>query len=355
MNLLKVFNSIISRIKQNSNKLLGIKEIGEYKKQINQLYDDMEVLGDSNFIDQMIYSQGIANTAREYNRLNTYYRDYYKKIIKALKESPNTSNSTKELANRAENDWDRTFKFAINYLYKAKQKALYGDQNEDVKCYSSNAYQDGYDIPRNKKNPLNEPETLYPWDQASSLDEGLKGVTLGGLSGAALAILIRSLGATFRIPPAALIGVSTALGAAVGQFIQKHFFIDFTNYTKLKRYVESEPEVYEAILELMAKNANKFRQKDPIKYKKIIANLKRLRKNPPKGFEDFLSDEPDDMDTDDAFDVIYDTEYTLKRGQGRGYSNNPYKDYDDFDMKDSKGLFDKDQDDINDIMKDIMR
>ena len=149
MNLLKVFNSIISRIKQNSNKLLGIKEIGEYKKQINQLYDDMEVLGDSNFIDQIIYSQGIANTAREYNRLNTYYRDYYKKIIKALKESPNTSNSTKELANRAEKDWDRTFKFAINYLYKAKQKALYGVLNEDVIFFSSIDFLDGFFLARN--------------------------------------------------------------------------------------------------------------------------------------------------------------------------------------------------------------
>ena len=155
-----------------------------------------------------------------------------------------------------------------------------------------------------------------------------------------------------------MIGVSTALGAAVGQFVQKHFFIDFTNYTKLKRYVESEPESYEAILSLMAKNAIKFQQKDKNKYDRIIANLKRLRKNPPKMYQDFLSDEEDDMDMDNAFDVAYDTEYTIKRGNNKGYSYSNYRDelYNskEFAMKDSKGLFNQPKDDIDKLLDDIM-
>lgn len=350
MNLLKTFSDIIYRLKNDSKKLLSIKEIGEYKRQLQKLYDDMEILGDKDFLDRMIYSQGISNTAREYNRLNSYYKDYYKKIIKALKECPNCSNATKDLARRAEADWNRTFKDSITYLYQRKQKALYGDDvfAEDVKTYSSNAYQDDYELPRNKKEEINE----------DYFDEGLKGVTFGGLSGAALAILIRSLGLTFKLPPAAMIGVSTALGAAVGQFVQKHFFIDFTNYTKLKRYVESEPESYEAILSLMAKNAIKFQQKDKNKYDRIIANLKRLRKNPPKMYQDFLSDEEDDMDMDNAFDVAYDTEYTIKRGNNKGYSYSNYRDelYNskEFDMKDSKGLFNQPKDDIDKLLDDIM-
>lgn len=352
MNLLNFFRNIYSRIRIDSNRL-GIKEIGEYKKQIEKLYDDMETLGDRDFIDRLVSSMGIANTAKEYNRLNSYYKDYYKKIFKSLADSPSTSNNTKQLAKRAKEDWDKTFKESILYLYKLKQQTLWGEYDEAVKSYSSNAFCDDHELPLHKKEEINE----------DYFNEGLKGVTLGGLSGAALAILIRSLGLAFRIPPAALVGVSTALGAAVGQFIQKHFFIDFTNYTKLKRYIESEPQAYEAILELMAKNATKFQQKDRIKYKKILANLKRLRRNPPRGYEDFLDD--DEYDDDDAFDVAYDTEYTIKRGGGRGYSQSDYRqDFQkgygqgftqDFDLDDTKGLFKNNPDDINDLMKDILR
>ena len=51
---------------------------------------------------------------------------------------------------------------------------------------------------------------------------------------------------------------------------KQNFFIDFTNYVKLKRLIEYDPDSYDMILELMEKNANKFRNKDPKKYKLIM-------------------------------------------------------------------------------------
>jgi hypothetical protein len=48
----------------------------------------------------------------------------------------------------------------------------------------------------------------------------------------------------------------------------------------------------------MAKNAVKFQQKDPVKYKKILMNLKRLQQNPPEVYRNYLDDEIEAEDND---------------------------------------------------------
>ena len=85
---------------------------------------------------------------------------------------------------------------------------------------------------------------------------------------------------------------------------------------KLKRYITHYPESFEIICDLMAKNAVKFQQKDPVKYKKILMNLKRLQQNPPEVYRNYLDDEieaEDDALFDNSrFDVVDDDGRVIK-------------------------------------------
>ena len=368
----KIFNAITNRIKQDERRL-SIKQIGEYRSQIKKLYDEMEALTNTDLIDQMIEYQGIRNTAKEYNRLDKYYKDYYKAVFKALLESPNVGNNTKKEAIEAKRDWERAIEFVYEYLHKKQNRMYYGsNENLDgagnepavdvygdkVKEYPSNYYQADHQLGRYKKKQLSE-----------QLDEGLWGVSLGSLSGAALAIIIRSLGLTFNIKPTAMVGVSTALGAIVGQYVQKHFFMDFTNYVKLKRYVEQEPDSYEVILDLMARNANKFQQKDPVKYQKILDNLERLKKNPPSYYgssnwdefeTDYISDDPefsqylDDPEEDPRLvayrDFISDKKRDKKYAEQEYYRNN----LEGNSYKNTRAYKNREEDDVTPYSKSII-
>lgn len=181
---------------------------------------------------------------------------------------------------------------------------------EDIKIYHANSYAD---------EPL-------PWLRKEDINEGLKGASSGAALGTILALTVGSLSKTFHIHPRIFTGISTALGAIIGHYLQKRYFIDFTNYVKLKRLVEYEPESYELILEMMQRNAEKFYKKDPKKYKQILANLKRLEKNPPVKYKNYLDDEierEDDFDDSHLFD-IRDTEGRLIK---RGTSEITKKDY----------------------------
>ena len=172
---------------------------------------------------------------------------------------------------------------------------------EDVKIYHANSFAD---------EPL-------PWLRKESINEGLKGTALGGTAAAVLALTVGSLSKTFHIHPKLFTGISTLVGAMVGHFLQKHYFIDFTNYVKLKRLVEYDPDSYEIILEMMQKNADKFYNKDPKKYKQIIQNLKRLEKNPPQKYRNYLDaeiEDEDDFDDSDLFDIRDKEGNLIKRG-----------------------------------------
>lgn len=183
---------------------------------------------------------------------------------------------------------------------------------EDIKIYHANSFAD---------EPL-------PWLRKEDINEGLKGAGSGAAFGTILALTVGSLSKTFHIHPRLFTGISTALGAIIGHYLQKRYFIDFTNYVKLKRLVEYEPESYELILEMMQKNAEKFQKKDPKKYKQILANLRRLEKNPPALYKNYLDAEierEDDFDDSDLFDIRDTNGRLIKRGTSEiTKSRNPY-------------------------------
>ena len=108
---------------------------------------------------------------------------------------------------------------------------MYGGTNENIKTYSANSFADE-PLPWLRKEELNE--HVFNSDY---IPEGLFGAATGGITGAALAVAISSLSAAFHLHPKMFTGLSVGVGAAIGHFIQKHYFIDFTNYVKLKRYI----------------------------------------------------------------------------------------------------------------------
>lgn len=289
MNPLRIFKQVLSdfklRVKNRFSKTLGIKTIGEYKREIQTMLDDLEVVSHPEVIEDMVEQYGIQGAAQHYMELNKYYKDYYLFIIKEVKKAENTSNEFKNFARSAEVQWTNTYKEIVKYLYDKKYRMLYGDTNEDVKTYSANSFADE-PLPWLRKEDINE--DVFNSDY---IPEGLFGASAGALGGAAIAVAISSLSAAFHIHPRLFTGISTTVGALIGHFIQKHYFIDFTNYIKLKRYVTHYPESFEIICDLMAKNAVKFQQKDPVKYKKILMNLKKLQQNPPEIYKNYLDDE----------------------------------------------------------------
>lgn len=304
MNPLRIFKQVVSdfknRIRNKFSKTLGIKTIGEYKLEIQEMLDDLNSVSKPEVIDYMVEQHGIQGAAKHYMELNKYYKEYYYFIIKEVKKADNTTIEFKNFAKRAEQEWINTYKDIIQYLYDKKYRMMYGDTNEDVKTYSANSFADK-PLPWLRKENLDE--DVFNSDY---IPEGLFGATSGALGGAALAVAISSLSAAFHIHPKLFTGLSVGVGAAVGHFIQKHYFIDFTNYVKLKRYITHYPESFEIICDLMAKNAVKFQQKDPVKYKKILMNLKRLQQNPPEIYKDYLDDEieaEDNAQLSGLFDV----------------------------------------------------
>lgn len=325
MNPLRIFSQVISdfktRVRKKFAKTLGIKTIGEYKREIQDMLDDLESIADYNVIDELVEQYGIQGTAQKLIELNKYYKEYYFFIIKEVKKAENTSNEFKNFAKAAEAKWENTYKDIIQYLYDKKYRMLYGDTNEDVKTYKANSFAD-QELPWLRKEQIDE--DIFNSDY---IPEGLFGASAGALSGAALAVAISSLSAAFHLHPKVFTGISTAVGAAVGHFIQKHYFIDFTNYIKLKRYVTHYPESFEIICDLMAKNAVKFQQKDPVKYKKILMNLKRLQQNPPEVYKNYLDDEIEAEDSrfdDGLFDVKDKQGNLIKSGTSQIVNNGSY-------------------------------
>lgn len=299
-------NKIKNNIKSKISKTLGIKTVGEYKAELEKFLDDIQLLGESDIIDELIAELGIAGTAKEYQNLNYVFKNYYRFIIREISKATNTSPELKKLAKRVEEEWEATLKGVISYLHKKKQSLMYGESLEpdyfsDVKTYSANSFSD-QPLPWLRKEDINE----------DYFEEGLFGAASGAISGAALALVVSSLSNAFKMKPSVLTGIAAGLGAIIGHFVQKHYFIDFTNYVKLKRYIEYEPESYELIIEMMQKNATKFKQKDPVKYKKILQNLKRIQNNPPPDYRNYLDDEIESEYDDDPnmFDV-YDKEGNL--------------------------------------------
>lgn len=311
--LVNITNSLKDKLRSRFAKTLGIKSIGEYKYELHKLLDDIQLLSDPETIDELIAEYGIAGTAQQYKSLNNYYRDYYKLIIKEVNSAYNSSSELKSLAKRAEIEWEKCIKSVIAYLYKKKQLAMYGESFEvdhfsGVRTFHANSFADK-ELPWLRKEDLNE---------VDHFDEGFFGATFGASTGAVLAMVVGSLSVVFHLHPKVFTGIAAGLGAIIGHFIQKHYFIDFTNYVKLKRYIEYEPEAYEMIIEMLQKNATKFQQKDPIKYKKIINNLQRLQKNAPPEYRSFLDDAVEQEaaadDDPNLFDV-YDKQGNLvKRG-----------------------------------------
>ena len=335
MNPLRHFKQFLSDLKSKVRsrfaKTIGIKAIGEYKREIQQMLDDLEVVSDPEVIEQMVEQYGVQGAAQHYMELNKYYKEYYAYIIKEVKKSENTSTEFKNFARMAETKWLNTYKEIIQYLYDKKYRMMYGT-NEDVKTYSANSFADE-PLPWLRKEELNEDDVF----NSDCIPEGLFGMAAGGISGAAVAVAISSLSAAFHIHPKLFTGISTAVGVLVGHFIQKHYFIDFTNYVKLKRYVTHYPESFEIICDLMAKNAVKFQQKDPVKYKKILMNLKRLQQNPPEVYRNYLDDEIEAEDDalfdnsrfdvkDDEGNLIKSSTNSLVNGSSSGFGRSSRND-----------------------------
>ena len=374
MNPLKQFKQVVSdlrnKIRNRFAKTMGIKTIGEYKAEINRMLEDLEIISDYDTIDELISQMGIQGVAQEYININRYYKEYYKHIINEIKKAQNTSNELKNFVRAAEDRWERTYKDIINYLYDKKQEALYGVR-EDVHIYHANSFADE-PLPWLRKEDISEgdadsyAEEQYPWltkiaqeDNISDEDdialdyqvdrynndfyEGLAGMSIGAAAGAVLAVAAASLSAAFHIHPRLFTGLSTAVGAIIGQYVQKHFFIDFTNYVKLKRYVTHYPESFEIICNLMERNAVKFQQKDPVKYKKILMNLKRLQNNPPENYRNYLDDEIDALDADTDAEI-----FNIRDREGNtivdarndnysvGYSNSNRSDRDSYSSRRSR-------------------
>lgn len=325
MNPLKQFKQVLSdlkfKIRSKFSHTLGIKTIGDYKREIADMLNDLEVVSDYDVIDELIEELGIQGTAEQYIILNKCYKEYYQHIIKDVKKAQNVSNEFRNYARAAETKWEKTYKEIIQYLYDRKQQVMFGTR-EDVNIYHANSYSDE-PLPWLQKEDINENRFN------NDFTEGLFGLTAGATSGAVIAVIISSLSVAFHIHPKIFTGISTAVGALVGHFVQKHFFIDFTNYVKLKRYVTHYPESFEIICDLMSKNAVKFQQKDPVKYKKILMNLKRLQANPPAIYKNYLDDEIEAEEqglTSDLFDVRDEEGDLIKSGTSEinpsyGYSN----------------------------------
>ena len=352
MNPLRIFKQVISdfksKVRNRFSKTIGIKALGEYRKEIQEMLDDLEAVSDPEVIEYMVEQYGIQGAAKHYIELNKYYKEYYFHIIKEVKKAENASNEFKNFARSAEVQWVNTYKEIIQYLYDKKYRMMYGDTNEDVKTYSANSFAEE-PLPWLRKEDLNEEDVF----NSDYIPEGLFGVSTGALSGAALAVAISSLSAAFHLHPKLFTGISTAVGAIVGHFIQKHYFIDFTNYVKLKRYVTHYPESFEIICDLMAKNAVKFQQKDPIKYKKILMNLKRLQQNPPEVYRNYLDDEIEAEDArydDGLFDVKDQEGNIIKSGTSEIVSVGSYSSRDRRDRFSSRRALARRRDyDANDL------
>ena len=357
MNPLKKFKQILldfkSKVRNKLSKTIGIKLISEYKIEIQNMLKDLEVIADPVVIDQLIDQYGIQGAAQHYMEINKYYKEYYFYIIKEVKKADNVNDEFKNFAKAAEIKWTNTYKFIIQYLYDKKYSMMYGVK-EDVKTYSANSFSD-QELPWLRKEILDEEDVF----NSDYIPEGLFGASAGASAGAILAIVISSLSAAFHIHPRLFTGISTAVGAIIGHFIQKHYFIDFTNYVKLKRYITHYPESFEMICDLMAKNAVKFQQKDPVKYKKILMNLKRLQQNPPEIYKNYLDDEIEAEDDalfdssrfdvrDDEGNLIKSSTNSLISGSSHSFSRNDRfssrralsrrRDYDMNDLTNNKSI-----------------
>ena len=363
-NLVKQFKDIISdlkiKIRSKFTKTLSIKTIGEYKQEIAEMLKDLEVISDYDTIDELIKNYGIQGTAEQYISLNKFYKDYYQKIITEVKKSQNTSSDFKNYVKVAEIKWERAYKDIIQYLYDKKQASMYGKMREDVHIYHANSFSDE-PLPWNTKEEINEDR------YNNDFSEGLVGLTAGASSGVIIAIIISSLSAAFHLHPKIFTGISTAVAALVGHYIQKHFFIDFTNYVKLKRYITHYPESFEIICDLMSKNAVKFQQKDPVKYKKILMNLKRLQQNPPENYRNYLDDEIDSENQDiigDTLDIKDNEGNTIKTfgsdvtyDSSRGISRNrrrPLGRVRDYEMNDITSRNRYSRDDLDRQARDLL-
>ena len=93
----------------------------------------------------------------------------------------------------------------------------------------------------------------------------------------------------------------------------------------------------------MERNAVKFQQKDPVKYKKILMNLKRLQNNPPENYRNYLDDEIDALDADTDAEI-----FNIRDREGNtivdarndnysvGYSNSNRSDRDSYSSRRSR-------------------
>lgn len=324
MNIKQLFTNVKTNLKKKFAKTLGIKTIYEYKAELESFMDQIELLGDTDVIDSLVASDGIAGTARQYQEINSYFKSYYRELIREIQQAENTSPELKQMARTLGEEWESTLRNVIHYLYKKKQMAMYGESlgpdyfsNSSVKVFHANSFAN-QELPWLRKEALNE----------DHFDEGLVGASVGAAFGAILTLTVSSLSKTFGVSPKAMVGISSALGAVIGHFVQKHYFIDFTNYVKLKRYVTYEPEAYELILEMMQRNAEKFKTRNPQKYKQILINLDRLQKNPPPQYRSYLDDEIEkeyQQDEDpNQWDVKDDDGEVVKRSSSDILTNNNY-------------------------------
>ena len=74
MNPLKQFKQVLSDLKSKIRSrfahTIGIKTIGDYKIQLADMLDDLEVVSDRDTIDELIDEYGIQGTAEQYIALN---------------------------------------------------------------------------------------------------------------------------------------------------------------------------------------------------------------------------------------------------------------------------------------------
>ena len=130
MNIKQFFTNVKTNLKKKFAKTLGIKTIYEYKAELESFMDQIELLGDTDVIDSLVASDGIAGTARQYQEINSYFKSYYRELIREIQQAENTSPELKRMARTLEEEWENTLRSVIHYLYKKKQMAMYGESFE---------------------------------------------------------------------------------------------------------------------------------------------------------------------------------------------------------------------------------
>ena len=107
---------IKDRIKAKFAKTLGIKTIADYRAELEKFLDDIELLADSDTIDELVAELGIAGTVRQYQDLNYVFKNYYHHMIKEIDQSQNANPELKKLAKRTAEEWQATMKGVVSYV-----------------------------------------------------------------------------------------------------------------------------------------------------------------------------------------------------------------------------------------------